>query len=778
MIERRAQVWAYVGVVVLLLTVRPATHAAEEPGTEWLDTGFGMATECYEGYGDPSPEEQELLEHMNRARRDPIGEGDRLATFYLDPALHASYLVSRAFRQSAGIDELTPLESRAAFAALEPAPPLVFQTALNDAARAHSQLMSDLDQQTFQADGEPTQQARVEAAGYPEGAVLTEFIYGYGRQPLNVHGLFALDFGQPVDTTSGVPTTPHRDVLMDPAYLDVGIGIVNRQPTVGAPARVTLGPKVVTIDFAQPVGAARYVTGVCFEDLDGDGAYARDEGLAGIRVETDATTAYAITTAGGGYAIPVAPELGTVRVRAIAPLGDARERFGVREASVVVGADNVKADFVVQPLPPTIHDVTREGLALLDAATTTIDLPLAIAPSAIDRALDVEVAVQITHAERSDISLVLESPDGRRATLVDDVTAGADLVGTFPRDLMSSTDLRAFTGAPVSGTWRLHVTDAAAGATGLLERVSLRVRSEDGTPTPTPPAGLRVGRVALKFARRRGRDRILVHGEFDADARLLDPALGAELRIRPVGADSDLVRIVLDGDRAANARLRVKSKVRWNRRGTSRTTFSATIKRLTIRDIPEAVVVELHAGGAVVSDTIALGPTGISRGPFAGPLRGDPDLNIGIERVTTARGMLRIRAAVSLPPDLAVAFAGNSSVFADGRFYIDVGGASLAGPIDPAPFGRRFWVPVPLSTYAVSPAHAALFEQAPFATLVHPYEEFRQVTFDLRRGVLDIRVPASDVILDDGTLPIRLRIGSRVTTTRVRLRQQVRRILY
>lgn len=78
---------------------------------------------------DPTAEEQDLLQKLNRARMDPTGEGQRLAAWLRNTA------EGQAVVRSYGTN---PAQVAADFAALPAVPPLAFDPHLLAAARAHS----------------------------------------------------------------------------------------------------------------------------------------------------------------------------------------------------------------------------------------------------------------------------------------------------------------------------------------------------------------------------------------------------------------------------------------------------------------------------------------------------------------------------------------------------------------------------------------------------------------------------------------------------------------
>ena len=92
-----------------------------------------------------------------------------------------------------------------------------------------------------------------------------------------------------------------------------------------------------------PFGAAGtvFITGVAYRDANSNGAYDPGEGLAGITITTDRGAWYAVTSASGGYSIPVPANSGPYRLTAAgAPLDGA-------VSSATVGSDSVKVDWVL-----------------------------------------------------------------------------------------------------------------------------------------------------------------------------------------------------------------------------------------------------------------------------------------------------------------------------------------------------------------------------------------------------------------------------------------------
>jgi hypothetical protein len=119
-----------------------------------------------------------------------------------------------------------------------------------------------------------------------------------------------------------------------------------------------------------PFGASDtvFITGVAYRDANGNGAYDPGEGLAGITITPDRGEWFAVTSASGGYAIPVPANSGGYVLTAHgAPLDGA-----ITPASVA--ADSVKADWVLPraatELPPQVSLPGPDGSARLSGFST------------------------------------------------------------------------------------------------------------------------------------------------------------------------------------------------------------------------------------------------------------------------------------------------------------------------------------------------------------------------------------------------------------------------
>ena len=119
-----------------------------------------------------------------------------------------------------------------------------------------------------------------------------------------------------------------------------------------------------------PFGDANtvFITGVAYQDNNGNGVYDPGEGLAGVTITPDHGNWYAVTSTSGGYAIPVPANSGSYTLTATGgPLNGA-------QATVVVGSDSVKVDWVLPAaavsLPPQVTVPPSDGATQLVGLST------------------------------------------------------------------------------------------------------------------------------------------------------------------------------------------------------------------------------------------------------------------------------------------------------------------------------------------------------------------------------------------------------------------------
>lgn len=254
--------------------------------------------------GNPTDSEQYLLQKLNRARTDPVGEGERLAGWLRQP--ENSGIVSQY-----GVN---PSQVATDFATMPAVPPLAFHPGLITSARSHSSDLAPHDgigpggDDHAGYDGS-TPDSRVYASGFRAadgGDGYAGENVGPGAASLDQsHAAFMVDWG--------VADLSHRRQSMNGsnAMNFVGVGVATKPAGVNAAL-----PIVNTNDFGLPglsvsggalvnADVPAMLTGVVYRDADNNGRYDPGEGVAGVTVSMDGGAYYAITTSSGGYSLPL-----------------------------------------------------------------------------------------------------------------------------------------------------------------------------------------------------------------------------------------------------------------------------------------------------------------------------------------------------------------------------------------------------------------------------------------------------------------------------------------
>ena len=256
----------------------------------------------------PTAVEQEILELINRTRMDPAGETLRLVELALSDTD-----VSRAV-EFFNVD-LDLFQQQ--MAAYSPVSPLAWNSALGQAAKTHSQLMIDFDEQSHQLPGELDLGDRVLLAGY-DFRTVGENVFAFGQNAVESHAAFVIDWGY---GPGGIQSPAgHRVSILNGNFTEAGIGaIAETNPAT------QVGPLVVTHNLGADRDSSPYLLGVVFEDQDEDDFYDAGEGLSGVTVSatgsggTFTTTSwvaggyqmlvpngnYTVTFSGGGLSVPI-----------------------------------------------------------------------------------------------------------------------------------------------------------------------------------------------------------------------------------------------------------------------------------------------------------------------------------------------------------------------------------------------------------------------------------------------------------------------------------------
>jgi hypothetical protein len=279
--------------------------------------------------GSPTDEEQLYLEYINRARANPPAEGLILATT-TDPNVLAAYV-------HFGVDT-NLMQSQ--FNTITSTPPVAMNAQLLAAARGHSGWMfTNQCQSHTETNGSTILNPwdRITAQGY-NWSICGENIYATAEFVFYGHAGFEVDWGP---GTGGMQTPPgHRLNIHNAAFREVGIGVVDG-------INGSVGPQLVTQDFATSMSATPLITGVVYYDLNTNGFYDVGEGIGGVTVQVPGSTYFAVTANSGGYAVPITNN-GTYTISFSAS--------GLTNQTTVMVTNlfNMKVDYVPAYSPPVI----------------------------------------------------------------------------------------------------------------------------------------------------------------------------------------------------------------------------------------------------------------------------------------------------------------------------------------------------------------------------------------------------------------------------------------
>ena len=269
----------------------------------------------------PSGREQYMLELINAARANPPAEGQMLTQITDSEILR--YYSYYHVDTGALVGEFNGYAAK---------PPLAFNASLMASALQQSTYQAGAGVQTHNSADGTTFDKRISATGY-NWSGLGENVYAYAEDVFFGHVGLMADWG--------VPSLDHRDNLLNidasvPTFREIGISCVDSSIN-------NFGPTVITQDFGTPATAGvAYVTGVVYQDGNGNGAYDDGEGLGGVTITPSAGTYYAVTSASGGFVIPLPTSgSGTLTITASGGgLGAAR----TKTVNYTAGT-NVKVDF-------------------------------------------------------------------------------------------------------------------------------------------------------------------------------------------------------------------------------------------------------------------------------------------------------------------------------------------------------------------------------------------------------------------------------------------------
>ena len=306
--------------------------------------------------GNPTNEQQYMLELINRARADGGAEATRLGLGSLQegpPTINGQVWTINNTNQ-----------------------PLSWNSRLFNAAQAHAMNLNNGDHfftgqnpHTYPNNTSSPNQ-RIAAAGYSMAAYngptnngafpgpenIAEAI-SFGSGPYTGAKLIAevLNAHNDLFTDTTVPGRGHRSTTMLSFFREIGIGI-SVGTDVGQDSQGTVRTwesLYIVQNFGTETNATPFITGVVYNDANGNGFYDPGEGIGGVRVDVAGSNFFAISSASGGYSVPV-PGNGSYNVT-FSGGGQATTQRSVAVTNLL----NAKADYLAPPRTTLANVSTR-----------------------------------------------------------------------------------------------------------------------------------------------------------------------------------------------------------------------------------------------------------------------------------------------------------------------------------------------------------------------------------------------------------------------------------
>ncbi|MBC7157050.1 MAG: CAP domain-containing protein, partial [Rhodobacteraceae bacterium] len=264
--------------------------------------------------------EQLMVELINRARLDPAAE---------------------AARSGVGVNEGVAEVHPGTVLSEQPMQPLAINPLINDAAEVHSLWMIEHDLFQHTGAGGSSAGDRMEDAGYVFSGTWS---WAENLAVSGASGGVDLEAVIPSQHFGLWESPGHRINTLDPDFREIGIAQIEGLRTFPGG---TFPSSWITLNFGQS-GSDLFITGVAYDDLDGNEFYSVGEGRSGVSfgLATHSTQ----TAAAGGYALATTAQ-GPVNVS----IGSGAM---AAQVSVVMAGQNVKLDLV--------------GDTVMSSATTTL----------------------------------------------------------------------------------------------------------------------------------------------------------------------------------------------------------------------------------------------------------------------------------------------------------------------------------------------------------------------------------------------------------------------
>lgn len=213
--------------------------------------------------------EQLQLELINRARLDPVAEAARLG-IALNEGVSAADTISAAAKQ-----------------------PLAGNTMLKSAADGHTSHMINVDQFGHSGIGDDTMTSRIQGAGYTPFLAIGENI---AASTGSNQAVFAVQLYENLFRDVGIAGRGHRTNLLSNDFNEVGLSLQsgNFTPLGGSST-------LVTQNFGSQ--GKLFITGVAYNDTNGNKFYDIGEGRGGVNVKVGASSV--TSESAGGYDLAV-----------------------------------------------------------------------------------------------------------------------------------------------------------------------------------------------------------------------------------------------------------------------------------------------------------------------------------------------------------------------------------------------------------------------------------------------------------------------------------------
>ena len=313
--------------------------------------------------GDPTPDEQAALESINRARANPVAEGNRLsdAAVSANPALVAGLGVPGIPGGDITEGLVSPNN------VVGGRPPLAMNKILLGTARAHNQDMYTNDIFQHNSSGGVDPGTRMQNAGYT-------WMSG-GRSGENIAEAGSSAGGLVADSDQlenlliidhGLAGRGHRVNLLDthvaPYFREIGVGYLHQNtPTPNLKMTDLLTEDFGTLDSSP----GPFLVGVIYNDANSNNFYDKGEGISGITINILSggvlQGAFAVSASAGGYVVPIPGLAGSLTVQITG--GTLTAPF---QTSIGLSGENVKVDFIIKGsvasvAPPAVFPAAGGG---------------------------------------------------------------------------------------------------------------------------------------------------------------------------------------------------------------------------------------------------------------------------------------------------------------------------------------------------------------------------------------------------------------------------------